>query len=304
LIAPKHAMPPSTPFGLGARVVACSICASLALLAVPAEALAAPPDDGDTEADEIGEIDTEAKAMTAYNDGKDAYDQGDYGEALQLFLEAQSLYPSPVFHYNVGLCHEALGNHEQAIISFSAYLRSYKSAFGTEPEDKVNTENKISRLEQVVENKKAKADADAEAAKNPVFIAPPVVEPEPKRPPGFPLIVTGAVLMGVGVGLVGFGGAYFGTQAAGFSTQIDDIYTNGNPDRVSLAAARAIDTQGSQAQTNQIVMMTLGGALGVTGVALLIVGLSKNKKAKHEKRPEITPTAGPSGAGILIRGRF
>jgi outer membrane protein assembly factor BamD (BamD/ComL family) len=42
-------------------------------------------------------IDTEARAMQAYNDGKAAYDAGKYEDALKLFLDAQSLYPSPVF---------------------------------------------------------------------------------------------------------------------------------------------------------------------------------------------------------------
>ena len=139
---------------LGSRLLAASVCVCVG--AAPLPVLAAPAEDG------AEGIDTEKKAMEVYSKGKEAYDSGDYDEALQLFLEAQSLFPSPVFHYNIGLCHESLESFDQAIISFKAYLRSYESAYGEQPEDQVNTENKIARLEQAIEDKKAEEEAAAD----------------------------------------------------------------------------------------------------------------------------------------------
>jgi tetratricopeptide (TPR) repeat protein len=281
------------------RTLATLVCLCLALSSLPTVALAAP-----AEGEEEGEIDMEERAMQTYADGKAAYDAGDYSEALQLFLEAQSLYPSPVFHYNIGLCHEALENWEQAMISYEAYLRSYKSAFGEEPEDQVNTENKIARIQERIDDEKAKAEAEAEKEpETKVIIQPPPEQDKPEPKPGRGLIITGGVLTGVGAGLAVVGGSVFGVRAANLSGQLDAVYNDDNPERVTLEQARSIDADGRAAQLNQILMISIGGAIGVTGIALLATGIvKKNKATKAEAR--VVPTAGPAGAGLLIQGRF
>jgi tetratricopeptide (TPR) repeat protein len=263
-------------------------------------ALAAPPDD---KADQAP-VDTEARAMQAYNDGKAAYDAGKYEDALKLFLDAQSLYPSPVFHYNIGLCHEALGNLDQAVISYEAYLRSYKNAFNEDPEDKVNTENKIARLNKQIELEKAEADKPAEPVE-PVVVPPPEQVDEPAKPskPGRGLIITGGVLTGVGVAVAVVGGAVFGMQAADISGQLDNVYLGGNPERVTLEQARVLDQDGRTAELNQILMLSIGGAVAVVGVALLATGVSKRNRADSASA-KLVPFAGPSSAGLVLQGRF
>lgn len=245
--------------------------------------------------------------MQAYNDGKAAYDAGKYKEALKLFLDAQSLYPSPVFHYNVALCQEALGNLEQAVISYEAYLRSYKNAFNEDPEDKVNTENKIERINKQLELQKAEADKPVEPVE-PAVIAPPPEQPdEPAEPrnPGRGLIITGGVLTGVGVGVAVVGGAVFGLQASDISGQLDDVYDAGNPERVTLEQARALDQDGRAAQLNQILLMSIGGAVAVVGVALLATGIAKRSRARSPSpTAKLVPVAGPSSAGLVLHGRF
>jgi tetratricopeptide (TPR) repeat protein len=265
-------------------------------------ALAAPPKDSADQAP----IDTEARAMQAYNDGKAAYDAGKYEDALKLFLDAQSLYPSPVFHYNIGLCHEALGNLDQAVISYEAYLRSYKNAFNEDPEDKVNTENKIARLNKQIELEKAEADKPAEPVQpvQPVVVAPPPEQPDDKPAnPGRGLIISGGVLTGVGVAVAVVGGAVFGMQAADYSGQLDNVYLGGNPERVTLEQARAIDEDGRAAELNQILMLSIGGAVAVVGVALLATGVSKRNRAGGASA-KLVPFAGPSSAGLVLHGRF
>ena len=272
------------------RVLALGVGVTVLTTSLPA--IAAPADDGES-------IDTETRAMTAYREGQEAYDAGDYAKALELFLEAQSLYPSPDFHYNIGKCHEALESYEQAVVSYKAYLRSYTSAYGEDPADKVNIQNKIDRLEKQVEAEKAAAEA--ERNKEPEVIIKEVPGEEKPKPPGRALIITGGVLTGVGVGVVGIGAAVFGSKAASISNELDEVYS-GNPRRVSLEEARQLDADGRAAELNQIIMISIGSAVAVTGVALLAVGVVKKKKGG--KTPTVTPTAGPSGAGILIMGRF
>jgi tetratricopeptide (TPR) repeat protein len=269
-------------------------CMTLASLPV---ALAAPP------AAEAP-IDTEARAMQAYNDGKAAYDAGKYEEALKLFLDAQSLYPSPVFHYNVALCQEALGNLEQAVISYEAYLRSYQNAFGEAPEDQVNTANKIERLKKQIELEKAEANKPAEPVQpvQPVVIAPSEQDDGPANP-GRGMIITGGVLTGVGVGAAVIGGAVYGVISTNISTQLDDVYLAGNPERVTLEQARALDKDGRLAEVNQILLVSLGGAIAVVGVALLATGIKKRNQASSANA-SVVPFAGPSSAGLVLHGRF
>jgi hypothetical protein len=68
---------------------------------------------------------------------------------------------------------------------------------------------------------------------------------------------------------------------------------------VTLEEARQLDTDGRAAELNQILMISIGSAVAVTGVALLAVGLVKKKKG-----PTVTPIASPEGAGLMIQGRF
>lgn len=288
LVAPRHPL----------HLLAVALSASLAFGSVPA--FAAPP--AETSSEEP--IDTEARAMTAFSDGQAAYDRGEYKAALDLFLEAQSLYPSPLFHYNIGRCYEALENYEQAITSYNAYLRSYKSSTGNDPDDKVNIENTISRLDKLLETEKA--EDEAARNKDPVVIVQQN-DAEPKTPPGRGLIITGGVLTGIGAGLIIAGGAVFGTKAASVSKQLDQVYS-GNPDNVTLAEARDLDSQGRSAEQNQIILMSAGTAVVVTGVALLVVGVLKAKRAKADAASKpaarLLPAFGPQNAGFVLQGRF
>lgn len=275
------------------RLLACTLTASLGLGSLPA--LAAPADDEAPASEQP--IDTEALAMTAFNDGQAAYDRGEYQVALELFLEAQSLYPSPVFHYNIGRCYEALENYEQAITSYKAYLRSYKSSTGNDPDDKVNIENTVARLEKQVEAEQNEPD--------PAPVVTPVdQDPEPTRKPGRALVITGGVLTGLGAGALIIGGAVFGGQAMTVSRQLDEVYS-GNPDNLTLAEARDLDAKGRSAELNQIIVMSAGSALAVTGVALLVVGVIKAKKAKSSgAEARLVPALAPSHAGFVLTGRF
>ncbi len=58
-------------------------------------------------------------------------------------------------------------------------------------------------------------------------------------------------------------------------------------------------------QTIELVSIGVGGALAVTGAALLAVGLSKNKKAAGAAaRLQLSPTWARTGAGLILRGDF
>ncbi len=286
------------------RLLALALSTSLGLGSAPV--FAAPAKSTSEEP-----IDTEALALDKFNEGQTAYDRGDYKQALDLFLEAQSLYPSPVFHYNIGRCYEALENYDQAITSYNAYIRSTKTSTGTDPEDKTNVENTIARLEKLRDAQEAE-DAAARNKDPVIIIKETIVD---AKNPGRGLLIVGGVLTGVGVGVAAVGGGLFGSRAASVSKQLDPVYS-GNPDQLTLAEARDLDSQGRSAELGQILSMSIGSAIAVAGIALLVAGGIKKSKRKpasavdtapvEVERPSarLLPVLSPGGTGFVLQGRF
>ena len=297
---------------LSHRVLASTVALGLAVL--PLSAQAAPPEASDagtspgtnpgTEPDDAA-IDTQDRAMTAYRAGEEAYERGEYEDALGFFLEAQSLFPSPVFHYNIARCYEALDNLEQAIISYQAYLRSHASAYGEDPDDKINIENKIERLQQTVETRAALAEQEQQQLRDAAAAKPVIIQaPQDDRPPGRGLIITGGVLTGVGVAAAAIGGTVFGLRARDLNDQVAQVVDGTNPERVTLEQARQLDIDGRSAQTGQIVVLSVGSAIAVTGIALLATGIVKRKRGKGGASARLRPSFGPQGGGLILEGRF
>lgn len=121
--------------------------------------------------------------------------------------------------------------------------------------------------------------------------APPPSSKDPR--PGRGLVIGGAVLAGVGVvagaGLVGAG--------AGLAGQAKDDF-QAAPDAAGRDDA---ESRGATANALGVTGMVAGGVLLVGGVALIVVGVRKNKAAG---RMAFTPTLSPQGGGFVLQGRF
>ena len=136
-----------------------------------------------------------------------------------------------------------------------------------------------------------------------------------RRPPkggGKGLIISGAVLAAVGAGMAGGGGTLFGLQAARHSAAVDEVF-DGNKDELTFEQATQEFDAGRRAQTLQIVSFSVGGAVLVTGAALMIVGLKRRKSAGRTgtaagvsalKGAVLAPSVGRRSAGISFVGRF
>ncbi|WP_267146714.1 PEGA domain-containing protein [Pyxidicoccus xibeiensis] len=86
--------------------------------------------------------DNRAAARKQFERGTRLYQQARYEEAVSAFEEAYRLRPNGVVHYNLGQCHEKLGNLEKALESYRAYLRDVPQA-----EDRDTVERLIASLE-------------------------------------------------------------------------------------------------------------------------------------------------------------
>lgn len=277
------------------RALGCALVLALANLPFsrPAHA-AAPgaeqPEDGAEVAEPTPEqLEEErklAEAREAFTRGTELYGQAKFEEALEAFLDAQSLYPSPDFHYNIGQCYESLEKYEEAIRAYKSYLRGSPDA-----EDYASVESKIERLERTAEER---------ANEN----AGPSVDEQKQAKTSKALVISGAAVIGVGAAGALATGVAFGLQARSLSQQVDDINAGSNPDELTLAEVEDLDARGRRAEVLQIVGVGVGGGVAVVGAILLAVGLKKRPKPDDAPQARLTPMLGFKGTGVALTGRF
>jgi len=89
------------------------------------------------------------QAREKFNEGRQAYESGEYRDAWDYFRQAYVLSRRPELLYNVGQSADRLGLREEALKAFRMYLRDAK-----EPANRRDVENRIRALEQTVQRDK------------------------------------------------------------------------------------------------------------------------------------------------------
>lgn len=117
------------------------LVAALALLGLGSPGLASPVADQDEPtADELTDEQRE-EAKRHFLTGSERFDDQRYREAIDHFEAAYEIAGSPEFLYNIGRCHEELGEGEEAVAHFEQYLR-----LSPEAEDADEVRARIERL--------------------------------------------------------------------------------------------------------------------------------------------------------------
>jgi hypothetical protein len=88
------------------------------------------------------------KAKEAFLTGQRFYKEARYADAIAKFEEAYALKPSPVLFYNIGRCHEQLGDVPKALRAYRDYLRMAPDA-----KDKDTVNDAIANLERRLKEK-------------------------------------------------------------------------------------------------------------------------------------------------------
>jgi tetratricopeptide (TPR) repeat protein len=88
----------------------------------------------------------EAQAEEAFFAGQVAFEAGSYAEALADFLEAKRLHPVAELDFNIGECHDRLGQSALAITAFESYLRGVEQRTGHQAADHADIERRIAEL--------------------------------------------------------------------------------------------------------------------------------------------------------------
>lgn len=259
---------------------------SLPLLGAPSHARAA-----NAPTENANEL--EAKAV-------EAYDAGRYVDAIELFKAAFDANGNPNYLYNIGRVYEESGQLEQAIIYYDRFIHA----------EGVGLDTRMVASERLGQLKKITGQADKETPppaqpddttspppKEPVEESPPdggrQPDEQPDERPGKALVISGSILLGVGAP-VAVAGAVLGGMALGTNDRLeseqlaDPIETQKNGRNQALAAD---------------ILVPVGAALAVTGIALLVVhGVRKSRS--RAGRTAIAPLFGRTQAGVSLVGRF
>jgi tetratricopeptide (TPR) repeat protein len=237
------------------------------------------------------------RAMDTFRRGTTAYDEARYEQALAAFQEAATLYASPDFQYNIGLCYDKLDKPEEAIRAFETYLRTKPDA-----PDRANVEDRIARLRADLERAAAEP-APTEPTPQPTSQPPESLMEDVATPPSRPFIIAGAALAGVGTAVALGGGIGLGVLAKQRSDAIDDIQDGGNPGGATFDEARTLETEGKRFEALQVTFVAVGAAVALTGAALLAVGL-KRRKQVATARLRVLPGVAARSGGLTLVGRF
>ena len=82
----------------------------------------------DGDAAHAAKTETSAKAKDAFREAKALYKERRFAAAVAKFEQAYALNPSPVVFFNIGRCHEQLGDVGKALRAYREYLRQSPGA--------------------------------------------------------------------------------------------------------------------------------------------------------------------------------
>jgi hypothetical protein len=286
--------------------------AGLITITLPRHALAAPAA-GEAEP----EPSTTELAESKFRAGQTKYETADYDGAIELWTEAYGLVESTpetaaikaLLIFNLAQAHvKAFELHEDTLHlkKARALLDSYRASLELLYADEAARADESAKVDATLADIAAKLDAaerdQAEAEPTPGPTAPPPqVDAPPSNPsPGNPLLFAGVgvTVLGVAMGGVGLG---LGAAWAASANDVSGLEPS------DLDAREQQFTRGRRANSLMIAGGVIAGVLIPTGVALLAIGAKRNADARRSRQarvPQLVPSFGPQGGGLVLTGRF
>lgn len=283
--------------------------ASLITISTPGEALAAPA----TEAEPAPSTTEQAEAK--FREGQTKYETADYDAAILLWTDAYGLVESSpenaaikaLLIFNLAQAHvKAFELHEDTLHlkKARALLESYRSSLELLYADEAARADESAKIDATLADISAKLDAAEQPEPEPQPEQPPPppqVDTPPANPsPGNPLLFAGVgiTVLGVAMGGVGLG------LGAAWASGANDL---SGLDPSDLDAREQQFARGRRGNTLMIAGGVIAGVLIPTGVALLALGAKRNADARRSRQarvPQLVPSFGPRGGGLVLSGRF
>lgn len=302
-----------------ARAAALSTCVTLVLASfaptfTPTLALAAPAEGSDGDAESI------------FRRGQAKYETADYNGAIELWTDAYALVDSTpenasikaLLIYNLAQAHVKayeldedaihLKQAQQLLQSFRANLELLYEDEAQLAEETAKVDQNLAEIDEMMaareaEKTKAEDTPEAEPEHEPEVGSPTDPGPTDEGPSGEgkPFLIAGGVALGLGAafGAVAITGAVMGSGANDISDLAPDQLIE-REDRFST---------GRTGNALLIVGSVGAGVLVSTGIALLVVGIKRNKSRSNTARLRNIPQLGATfgwgqGGGVTLSGRF
>jgi hypothetical protein len=127
-----------------------------------------------------------AEAKLSFIEGSKSFSDGRYRQAIDQFRHAFDIVRSPEILFNIGRCHEELGEFEEAIYNYEMYLRFFPRG-----EDSDAVRNRIESLREVDE------DVSRGDGRKPLQPKGEDAEADPTK------AVSGGIRLGLNIGIAG-----------------------------------------------------------------------------------------------------
>lgn len=243
--------------------------------------------DGPSQAD-----DSAAQALaTKYRaEAEQAFVEGDYEGAVAAFGRAHDTAPHPTDLFNLGRVREEQGELESALAHYEEFAALPRLSLS----QRQAAAERIEVLRRIVA-----PDPPPRSMAGPTDSGQSDASLERDR--SKPLIITGAVLSGVGAALAVSGGVGFGMVARRNTEEIERVSSGENPNRLSLAETEDLHSRGQNAETLQITFLAAGSVVALLGVGILTAGLVNRKRNRNVA---VVPVGGPRFAGASARFSF
>lgn len=252
-------------------------------------------------------------AQKAFEQGKTAYNLGQFEKAIELWTKAYELKPNAVFLYNIGQAHRQRKDFAKAIYFYKSYLRESPQAA-----NRADVETKIADMQKLLDEQTKTGEGPPSSPLDPNKPEPEQQPPEPEKPqpikvkpepeePADPgkgaktLKIAGIATGGAGVAMV-LVGIVFSLSAKSTQQELEEHVAMGNAWSEELSDKEA---SGKTKSTLGVVFLSAGAVCVLAGGGLFVWGMMKGKQASREQAGlQILPAVGPGGANVSLRWTF
>ncbi|HWO19667.1 MAG TPA: hypothetical protein VNO30_12860 [Kofleriaceae bacterium] len=240
------------------------------------------------------------KAAAHFERGRNAYNFGNYDDAIREYQAAFDLTCAPEFVFNIAQTYRTKGDKRMALDFYQKYVDLDPNGDGVS-----SARSHIAVLEAEMRAEAAEAEAarlaNDEAARRVAAEAAQrrVAESDMarRRTISRNLRIAGLTAGGAGIATVG-ASAFFGLRARTLSREASEVTGTWTD-----AAQRKVDRAESSERT-MFLLLGIGSAVAITGGVLYFVGTRKTETAPAMDSKRITAAPVPGGAVMFAEGSF
>lgn len=287
-----RALPRSLPWMVVVALLHCALAAPAAAESTAAQSAAETPGTPETPESAESGVQEGDRAALLNERGLALYAAQDYHHAIEHFIGALALEQDPNLLFNIGRCYEQLGQLDAALEKYEQFVAAPES----DAEGVARARASIDGIAAAREERK-RASARPRIPLVHALPAPPAaVDPGPSQSSSVPWLLLGGT-----VALAGAGATVYALGARDHA-EITRLPEYGKGDVRAAMTWRRANTLVESGNAKKVaggILLGLGGALGITMVAVLL-----SRDGEPEPAIAMAPALLGDGGGVLLAGRF